>query len=92
MSGLPSYTSNLVATTLLRFCTIPVMAFVEAIGGVCTEVLRRLASKARITSHDVHMGASSAGHRPFTAEGVDGERSVSRNRSRWEADCRRSYG
>lgn len=82
MSGLPSYTSNLVATTLLFYCNIPVLAFLEAIDGVCTEALRRLASKARIASRDVHMGASSADHRPFTAEGVDGKRPVSGNRSR----------
>lgn len=71
-------------STLVSF-TIPATAFLEVVEGVRTPFLRRLASKARIASYNARTEAcatSMAGDRPFTAAGVDGERSLSLDASR----------
>ncbi|CAN0436844.1 unnamed protein product [Pylaiella littoralis] len=77
MSGSPGYTANLMALSQVRFFAIPVVAFLQAIGGVWTEPLYRLRSKARLVHHECN--ARSGGQpRPSTATGIGGERSTAR--------------
>lgn len=77
------YGSNLMAVSKLVSFTIPADAFLEAIEGVRTPSLRRLVSKARIASYNADIEAraqqSIGAERPFTAAGVEGERSLNGN-------------